>query len=190
MTKAPLMPPFKPTGSAASGQGAGAPRAPIILEDLDMRIDRDGRWYYHGSRIDRKELVCLFAQMLCRASGGSYWVVTPAEAAPVVVDDAPFIAVEAFLSGEGRSRTISLRTNTDEIITVNAEHPVYVVSDAASGEPSPYVQLDQGLVARLSRAVYYELVGAGGEEAIEGKRQYGVWSCGQFFCLGTLGEAT
>lgn len=154
-----------------------------------MRIDRDGLWFYHGSPIDRKELVCLFAQTLRRAGDGSYWLVTPVEAGRITVEDAPFIAVEAFLRGEGRNRTVSLRTNIDEIVTVNAEHPLYVVLDVVSGEPSPYVRLDAGLTARLNRSVYYELVTAGGEETIAGKRQYGVWSCGQFFCLGSLDEA-
>lgn len=188
MTRTPPPPPAAPKRTAASGPAAGPPGVTII-EDLDMRIDRDGRWYYHGSPIDRKELVCLFAQTLRRAGDGSYWLVTPVEAAQVIVDDAPFVAVEAYLGGEGQNRTISLRTNIDEIITVNAEHPLYVVLDAASGEPSPYVRLDAGLIARLSRPVYYELVNAGGEEVIAGKRQYGVWSCGQFFCLGNLDEA-
>jgi hypothetical protein len=189
MTRTPLPPPTAPDGAAAPGPAAGPP-ARRIIEDLDMRIARDGRWYYHSSPIDRKELVCLFAQTLRRAGDGSYWLVTPAEAARIVVEDAPFIAVEAFLGGQGRNLIISLRTNIDEIITVNAEHPLYVVFDAASGEPSPYVRLDAGLIARLTRSVYYELVNAGGEEAIAGKRQYGVWSCGQFFCLGSLDEAT
>ncbi|MFZ1415149.1 MAG: DUF1285 domain-containing protein [Defluviicoccus sp.] len=184
-----MPPPTPPEGTAAPGPAVG-PVGVRIIEDLDMRIDRDGRWYYHGSPIDRKALVCLFAQTLRRAGDGSYWLVTPVEAARVIVEDAPFIAVEAFLGGEGRDRTVSLRTNIDEIITVNAEHPLYVVLDGASGEPSPYVRLDAGLTARLSRSVYYELVNAGGEEAIAGKRQYGVWSCGQFFCLGSLDEAT
>ncbi|MDS4011029.1 MAG: DUF1285 domain-containing protein, partial [Defluviicoccus sp.] len=55
----PPPPPAAPDGAAASGPASG-PAGVRIIEDLDMRIDRDGRWYYHGSPIDRKELVCLF----------------------------------------------------------------------------------------------------------------------------------
>ena len=43
---------------------------PVILSDLQMRIARDGTWFYHGSPIGRKPLVRLFASVLSRDEDG------------------------------------------------------------------------------------------------------------------------
>jgi len=162
----------------------------VVCEDLDMRIDRDGVWYYHGSAIRRKELVCLFASVLTRDEDGRYWLVTPNEIGLVRVEDAPFIAVEMFNAGSGREKMISLRTNVDEIVTVNDDHSLHVVTNPETGEPSPYVRLREGIKARVARSVYYELVAQGVEEEIDGQLFFGVWSSGSFFALGKLEPET
>lgn len=168
----------------------GAPppsaRGRAFLHDLDVRIDQDGRWYYHGSPIERKELVCLFAQALVRDHTGGHWLVTPTEIGRVAVEDAPFIGVELFVTGAGRRRSISLRTNVDQIVTIDDRHPLTIVSHPITGEPRPYVGLDRGLIARLSRPVYYELVALGAMETTDQGECYGVWSGGTFFALGAL----
>lgn len=163
-----------------------APHGRTVLRDLDVRIDRDGRWYYHGSPIERKELVCLFAQALVRDRAGGYWLVTPTEIGAVAVEDVPFLGVELFVSGCGGGRAISVRTNVDEIVAIDAAHPLTVVNDPVTGEPRPYVGLARGLHARLTRAAFYELVALGGFETVDGVQRYGVWSGGRFFALGDL----
>ena len=162
----------------------------VVCGDLDMRIDRDGVWYYHGSAVRRKELVCLFASVLTRDEDGRYWLVTPTEIGLVQVEDAPFLAVELFNAGSGREQVISLRTNVDEIVTVNDGHSLHVVTNPDSGEPSPYVHLREGIEARVARSVYYELVARGVEEEIDGRLFFGVWSSGSFFVLGKLDPET
>ena len=170
--------------SPASRQGR------VVCDDLDMRIDRDGVWYYHGSAIRRKELVCLFASVLTRDEDGRYWLVTPNEIGLVRVEDAPFIEVEMFEAGSAREKMISLRTNVDEIVTVNDEHSLHVVTNPKTGEPSPYVRLREGIEARVARSVYYELVARGVEEEIGGQLFFGIWSSGSFFALGKLEPET
>jgi len=173
--------------------GAVTPMSPqgrVVCDDLDMRIDRDGVWHYDGSVIRRKELVCLFASVLTRDEDGRYWLVTPNEIGLVEVEDAPFIAVEMFDAGSGREQMISLRTNVDEIVTVNDEHSLHVVTNPETGEPSPYVRLREGIEARVARSVYYELVARGVEEEIGGQIFFGVWSSGSFFALGKLDPET
>jgi uncharacterized protein len=155
--------------------------------DTGIRIDRSGRWLYHGTPIHRKEMVCLFASMLTRMADGSYWLITPDEMGRIDVEDVPFLAVEMFTSGAGRDLVVSFRTNMDEIVTVDGEHPLRVAEDARTGEPAPYVLLREGLEARLTRAVYYELVARGWEEKVGGEELYGLWSSGTFFPLGRLG---
>lgn len=157
--------------------------------DLGIRIDRNGRWFYHGSPINRKEMVCLFASVLSRDDDGRYWLVTPQERGTIVVDDVPFLAVEMFTCQCGRDRVISFRTNVDETVTVDADHPLRIGECPETGEPLPYVMVRDGLEARLTRSVYYELVAKGHEEILNGERVYGLWSSGTFFPLGRLDEA-
>ena len=152
---------------------------------LNIRIDRDGVWYYEGSPINRKSLVCLFASVLTRDASGAYWLITPAEMGRIEVEDAPFIVVELFAAGAGRNQVLSVRTNVDEIVTIDTDHPVTVTINPNSGEPLPYVTLRQGINARLSRSVYYQLVDLGVEADREGAQMFGVWSSGCFFPLGS-----
>jgi hypothetical protein len=164
-------------------------RRPIELGDLDMRIARDGTWFYRGSPINRMALVKLFASVLRREHDGSYWLVTPAERGRVTVEDAPFIAVAVDRDGEGRAQRLIFRTNLDEIVTAGADHPLRVET-AADGAPAPYILVRPGLEARLARPVFYELVEWGEEERVAGESQFGVWSAGHFFRLGELDEET
>ncbi len=171
-----------PIPAAAAGK-----RQLINLGDLDMRIARDGTWFYRGSPINRMPLVKLFASVLRRERDGLYWLVTPAERGRVTVEDAPFIAVAVDRQGEGRAQRLIFRTNLDEIVTAGADHKLRVET-AADGAPAPYILVRPGLEARLARPVFYELVEWGQEEPIAGESQFGVWSSGVFFRLGELDE--
>jgi hypothetical protein len=153
---------------------------------FDIRIDREGQWFYHGSPITRKELVKLFASVLKRDAEGRYLLETPAERGVIEVEDAPFLAVELTSTGDGRNRSLTFRTNLDEIVMADAAHPLRVEEDPATGEPKPYVLVRDRLEARLTRAVYYELVELGAEEQHAGEPRFGVWSAGRFFALGSL----
>jgi uncharacterized protein len=163
----------------------GARRPPVELGDLDMRIARDGTWFYRGSPIHRPPLVKLFASVLRREADGGYWLVTPAERGRVVVEDAPFVAVAVDREGNGREQSLILRTNLDEIVTAGPDHKLRV-DTAADGTPAPYIMVRPGLEARLLRPVFYELVDWGEEAIMDGETQFGVWSGGLFFRLGDL----
>ena len=167
----------------------GARPPAIELGDLDMRIARDGIWFYRGSPISRMALVKLFASVLRRERDGTYWLVTPAERGRVTVEDVPFIAVAVEREGEGREQRLIFRTNLDEIVTADADHPLRVET-AADGAPAPYILVRPGLEAKLARPVFYELVEWGEEAPIAGDSQFGVWSGGVFFRLGELDEET
>ena len=153
---------------------------------FDIRIDRDGLWFYHGTPIGRKELVKLFASVLKRDAEGCYLLETPAERGMIEVEDAPFLAVEVTSAGEGRSRILSFRTNLDEIVMADRDHPLRVEEDPVSGEPRPYLLVRDRLEARLTRPVFYQLVELGAEETLTDQPRFGVWSAGCFFALGSL----
>jgi len=172
-------------GETSAEVGSGGPQ---LCGDIDLRISRDGSWFYHGSPIGRKQLVKLFATVLHRDGDGKYWLETPAEKCGIQVDDAPFVAVEMEVSGVGQQREITFRTNVDEFVTVDAEHPIRVDTDMETGEPSPYVLVRDRLNALIARAVFYDLVELGEERLIDGETVFGVWSHREFFLLGRLDE--
>src|SRR3954462_12918658 len=86
-----------------------------LCGDFNMRIARDGTWFYRGSPIGRLALVKLFATVLHRKPDGSYWLPTPVESGVIEVEDAPFVAVELFRDGTGRDQTLKFRTNIDDV---------------------------------------------------------------------------
>ena len=185
----------KPDALGAAIDGSGAARASpsgatarlqTICGDLDMRIARDGTWFYHGSPIGRKRLVKLFASVLRREDDGHYYLVTPVEMGRVEVDDAPFVAVAMDVSGDGPGQRLTFRTNIDEEVVADDAHPIRVDHNQWTGEPSPYVLVRDGLEALIGRAVYYDLVERGVEKEVEGETLFGVWSCGVFFALGRV----
>lgn len=166
--------------------GADKRRSPELCGDLDMRIARDGTWFYHGSPIGRKPLVKLFASVLSRDDDGDYWLTTPVERGRIEVDDAPFVAVELTVDGEGHEQSLRFRTSIDDEVTADADHPIRISHDPATGEPAPYVLVRDRLEALIARAVFYHLVEYGGEEDVDGDQLYGVWSEGCFFPIGKL----
>jgi hypothetical protein len=166
--------------------GAASKRPPIECGDLNMRIARDGTWFYRGSPIGRLALVKLFASVLRRGVDGRYWLITPAERGLIEVEDAPFVAVELLVANEGGDQQLIFRTNLDEFVTAGPDNPLRVET-AASAEPAPYVLVRSGLEARLARPVFYELVELGIEEQVGDTTRFGVWSKGMFFSLGEPG---
>ena len=174
-----------PDAHRAHANPHGAP-ADAQARSLGLRIARAGTWLYHGSPIERQELVKLFASVLRREADGSYWLITPVERGRIEVDDAPFVAVELRVEGTGAQRKVRLRTNLDQWLTLGARHPLQVrrrAGEAADAGPVPYVEVRAGLEARLARPVYYELVELGEERQEEGRPRFGVWSEGWFFAL-------
>lgn len=152
--------------------------------DFQMRIARDGTWYYQGTPIRRPELVKLFATVLRRGPDGRYWLVTPVEQGLIEVEDVPFVAVELRSEGEGGGQCLSLRTNLDQWVPVDAAHPL-AMRPQPDGAAAPYVRVRDSLDARISRSVFYHLVELA-QPAPDGVDEVGVWSSGRFFPLGTV----
>ena len=179
-------------GAEGAAPRGGPPRTKRDAGHYAIRIDRNGTWYHEGGVIGRKELVCLFASVLKRGEDGGYWLETPVERGRIDVEDAPFVAVEMCWRdcdcGDGKPRQcLSFRTNLDQIVTADAEHPIRVHLDPKTREPRPYVTIRPGIEARINRAVFYELVALGQTETVDGREVLGVWSEGVFFPIDEVG---
>ena len=152
---------------------------PPYCGDIGMAIRRDGTWTYQQSPIGRKPLVKLFSRVLRRDPDGRHYLVTPAEKVDVLVEDAPFLAVEMEVGGSGREQSLTFRTNVDDVVACGPEHPLRFEEEAGSGGLKPYVLVRGRLEALVTRAVYYDLV----ELAVTEEDRFGIWSRGHFFVM-------
>lgn len=153
---------------------------PPFCGDLDMRIARDGTWFYLGTPIGRFELVRLFSTIL-RKDGDDYFLVTPVEKVGITVDDAPFVAVDFAVRDKGTSQVLTFETNVGEKVDAGPEHPIRVERDPQTGEPSPYVLVRANLEALIDRKSFYRLVEIGTHETVDGQSWFGIRSGGAFF---------
>ena len=114
-------------GIAAAARKAGKRGLPPVhlwnppfCGDLDMRIARDGTWFYLGTPIGRFELVRLFSSVL-KLEDGKYFLVTPVEKVGITVDDAPFVAVDFTATGDGIDQVLRFETNMGDFAFTLAE---------------------------------------------------------------------
>ena len=151
---------------------------PTHCGDSEMRIARDGTWFHEGSPIGRPAMVRLFSTILRREADGGFVLVTPVEKLAIVVEDAPFVAVELKSEGEGRARMLAFRLNTGDMIVAGPDHPLRFAARADG--PHPYLAVRGRLEALVARPVYYELANIAIAESGDPP---GVWSGGAFFPL-------
>ncbi|MGH1463865.1 MAG: DUF1285 domain-containing protein [Cognatishimia sp.] len=170
--------------SARAAQGKGLPPVhmwnPPFCGDLDMRIARDGTWFYLGTPINRFGLVKLFSSIL-RKDGDDYFLITPVEKVGITVDDAPFVATDFQVSGEGKAQSITFETHVGDVATAGPDNPIRVHRDPETAEPSPYVLIRANLEALIDRKSFYRLVDLGTHADVDGQSWFGLWSEGAFF---------
>jgi hypothetical protein len=155
---------------------------PPFCGDLDMRIGADGTWYYLKTPIGRPALVKLFASVLKREAE-RYFLVTPVEKCGIVVDDAPFVAVELRVDDPGPRQTLHFRTNVDDWVACGGEHALRFEPEPETGGLKPYLHVRRDLWALVKRALFYDLVELGEERDIDGVAMFGIVSAGAFFAM-------
>jgi hypothetical protein len=155
---------------------------PPFCGDLDMRIATDGTWFYLKTPIGRPALVKLFASVLKR-EGEKYFLVTPVEKCGLVVEDAPFLAVEMKIEAGARGRVLHFRTNVDDWVPCGPEHRLRFEAEPDTGGLKPYLHVRRDLWAKVTRALFYDLVELGEERDVGGERMYGLVSDGEFFVM-------
>jgi hypothetical protein len=153
----------------------------VVCGDIDMCIDKRGLWHYLGSPIGRPELIKLFSTVMRRDNVGDHWLITPSEMCRIQVEDAAFMAVELTPERSGENQNLIFRTNIDKTYVLSTSYPLRIEINPDTGEPAPYIRLDHGLEAKLSRAVFYQLVNLGIAETVKQDSLFGVWSAGHFF---------
>lgn len=175
--------------ASLSRKTGGAPPVerwnPPFCGDIDMRIAADGTWFYQKTPIGRPALVKLFASVL-KKEGDKHFLVTPVEKVGIAVDDAPFLAVEMRKTSGDDGQVLQFRTNVDDWIAAGPGHALRFEAQPQNGGLKPYLHVRRELWAKVTRALFYDLVALGEERSVGGKMMFGVVSQGEFF---TMAEA-
>ena len=126
---------------------------PDLCEGVEMKIDREGNWFYQGSIIGRDKLKILFSRIL-KLEEGKYFLVTPVEKVPVTVDLAPYMIVDYEVDSDHKN--IILKTNLDLSIPLDKDHKLELKN--IGDEHIPFVHVRNNIEGFISRSVYYSLI--------------------------------
>ena len=126
---------------------------PDLCEGVEMKIDREGNWFYQNSIIGRDKLKILFSRIL-KLEEGKYFLVTPVEKVPVTVDLAPYMIVDYEVDSDHKN--IILKTNLDLSIPLDNEHRLELKN--IGDEHIPFVHVRNNIEGFISRSVYYSLI--------------------------------
>lgn len=150
-------------------------------------IDRDGHWYCHDPAmgvgpIKNERISKLFAgagsgkyagKGLSRDEQGRYWLKAPPnDVYGIDVEDVPFIITGFRIEND----SLVLITNFDEDVSLN-ETKTFMLKDGL-----PYVEVRNGLLARLGRNVFYQLA----DKATEKDGQLGIVIGGKRHEMGSV----
>ncbi|RAU17647.1 DUF1285 domain-containing protein [Nitrincola tibetensis] len=154
---------------------------PSFCGDIDMRIAKDGRWFYQNSPIGRERMVKMFSRILWK-EGEHYYLKTPVEKVGIRVEDVPFQVISLEVVQENEQVALRFTTSVGDQVIAGVEHPLRIGIDPVTQEPSPYLMIRWGMEGRLSRNVFYQLV----ELAEEKDGHLRVSSQGVIFDLGAI----
>ena len=153
---------FSDIQSQLSGQGGQPPLHlwnPALSGDIDIQIRTNGDWYHDGQLIQRHALVKLFASILRREDDDEYYLVTPVEKWRIQVEDAPLLIISMeLIDPDTPQQAIIFTSNVERLYSLGAEHRLIVEVGKDDQQPAPYLLLDNGLRAKLTRSVFYQLV--------------------------------
>jgi len=156
---------------------------PEFCGDIDMKIMRNGKWFYMGTEIKRPAMVKLFSGILRLDSDNFYYLVTPVEKVRISVEDAPFIATSLISENKDNINHLYFITNVNEKILLTKNNPLEIKIDNKTEEPSPYIFVRKNLKALISRSVFYELIELASKKNIDGKDCLVIDSAGEVFKL-------
>jgi hypothetical protein len=160
---------------------------PQLSGDMDLLIDREGRWIHEGGEIKRPAMVKLFASILVYEEG-DYFLITPVEKWRIKVEVAPLFVIAAERETRDGCQAIKLTTRTGDIVVVDNQHPLSMQPFPGSAEPLPLVLIRRNLQALLSRNVFYQIVEwaaeISGDQNSSETHELSISSMGSVFVLG------
>lgn len=132
---------------------------PDYCGEIDIRIDRDGCWFYQGTPIGRRKMQILFSRII-KKEADEYFLVTPVEKVKIQVDWMPFTIVDFEIVQneiDGEQKTLfRFVDNCDNQFDL-LDSSQWLL-DKTEGHPLPIINVRRNLFASFSRSCYYRLV--------------------------------
>jgi hypothetical protein len=156
---------------------------PDLCEGVEMKIDREGNWFYQGSIIGRDKLKILFSRIL-KFEDGNYYLVTPVEKVPVNVDLAPYMIIDYEVDSDNNN--IILKTNLDLSVPLDSNHQLELRK--IGDEHIPFVHVRNNIEGFISRSVYYSLIEIALKQDCASENQLSLKSFNCVFDLGKMND--
>ena len=125
---------------------------------MDLLVKANGEWWHEGQLIKRQALVDLFSSVLWKEQG-KFYLKTPVEQIEIQVEDEPLFINQVDMVEIGQQNYIQLTSTHQDIVIVDAKHPIFMREYA--GELRPYVHVRFGINALIQRAAFLHLVELG-----------------------------
>ena len=125
---------------------------------MDLLVKANGDWWHEGQLIKRQALVDLFSSVLWKEQG-KFYLKTPVEQIEIQVEDEPLFINQVDRVEIGQQNYIQLTSTHQDIVIVDAKHPIFMREYA--GELRPYVHVRFGINALIQRAAFLHLVELG-----------------------------
>ena len=124
------------------------------MESSEIKIDKEGIWYYKGAHMFRKEILCVLFEHLKIDESGKYLIELDEERYYLDVEDTAFVVAAVYknkLPDDGRDQLdVLLNDDSCEKLEMNS---LYVGKDNVL-----YCWVKEGrFTARFSRKSYYQL---------------------------------
>ena len=153
------------------------------MNNAPFLIDQYGEWYYRKSKITRHSMIKLFSTILVRDKDNTYHLRTPVEDVLVDVVDVPYIITEMYVKNKNKLSYIYFISNVGDNLLLGKNNPLWVEKNKFTDELIPYVLVKKGLIAKLSRPVYYQLTELLDIKNIKNILHNGIYSGKEFFIL-------
>ena len=161
---------------------------PELSGDIDIRINREGRWFHDSVEIKRASIITLFSKLL-KLEGSDYFLVTPNEKWRIQVDVAPLFVVSASLEIRQGHQAIVCQTLTGESILIGRDNPLQMKEDVANKQTYPLLLVRDNISALISRSTFYQLVDWSiGRTHQGGQKEQLIESMGCEFSLGLYSD--
>lgn len=124
------------------------------MEHYEIKIDKNGLWYYNGAHMFRKEILSIFFQHLRIDDRGKYLIELGKERCYLDVEDTAFVVEAVYKTKnpcDGREQI--------EILLTDERCEILEMNSLCTGEENVlYCRVKDGrFTARFSRKSYYQL---------------------------------
>lgn len=117
------------------------------MQLTEIRIKKNGKWYFGGSEMFRRNILNVLASHIIKDDEGNYFIKLEGDINPLVVEDVPFYASGIVEEG----KTIKLVFYDLQEMVLDKEQKIYFKDEV------PYISYRWIADTRLSRGVYWKL---------------------------------